>query len=96
VAGFNFSSTFYQWLVVAGARAQYKGEGTVNGQSGYSFLLSAVDGQINGGGGMDRFRIKIWDTASGTIVYDNTMGGADDIDNADPQALGGGSISIKK
>jgi probable HAF family extracellular repeat protein len=95
-AGFNFSSAFYQWLVVAGARAQYKGEGTVNGQSGYSFLLSAVDGQVNGGGGVDRFRIKIWDTASGTIVYDNMMGGADDIDSANPQALGGGSISIKK
>lgn len=39
---FNFSSTSYQWLVVAGARAQYKGEGSVNGQAGYSFLLSAV------------------------------------------------------
>ena len=93
---FNFSSTTYQWLVVAGARAQFKGEGTVNGQAGYSFLLSAVDGQVTGGGGLDKFRIKIWESATGQIVYDNVMGNSDDIDSANPQALGGGSISIKK
>ena len=30
VADFNFHSTSYDWLVVAGNKAQYKGEGTVN------------------------------------------------------------------
>jgi hypothetical protein len=62
----------------------------------HSFLLSAVDGHVNGGGGVDKFRIKIWDTASGQIIYDNVMGQSDDIDSANPQALGAGSISIKK
>jgi hypothetical protein len=82
--------------VVSGSRAQYKGTGTINGSGGYSFLLTAVDGQVAGGGGIDRFRIKIWNTASGSLIYDNSSGASDDIDSATPQMLGGGSISIKK
>ncbi|HZS08970.1 MAG TPA: lamin tail domain-containing protein [Blastocatellia bacterium] len=94
-AGFNFHSTSYDWLVVAGARAQYKGTGTVNGSGNYGFMLTAIDGQINGGGGADRFRIRIWDKYNGdTIVYDNQI---NDPDSADPTTvLGGGSIVIHK
>ena len=97
VANFNFHSSTYDWLVVSGARAQYKGKGTVNGQPGYSFLLTATDGQVSGGGGIDRFRIKIWTvTANGieTIVYDNAPG-SDDLDTSNTQTIGGGSIMIK-
>lgn len=94
VANFNFHSTSYQWLVVAGAKAQYKGSGTVNGIPGYGFLLTATDGQINGGGGVDKFRIKIWD--SGGVIYDNVLGALEDIDAADPQDIAGGSIVIHK
>jgi hypothetical protein len=70
----NFHSTSYQWLVVAGSQATYKGTGTVNGDDGYSFLVSTVDGGKNG---PDKFRIKIWETGSGTVVFDNQTGGAD-------------------
>ena len=31
VANFNFHSEWYQWLVVSGYKAQYRGTGTVNG-----------------------------------------------------------------
>lgn len=93
---FAFHSDAYQWLVISGAKAQYKGTGSVNGVSGYGFLLTATDGDQQGGGGVDKFRIKIWDTASNTVVYDNNYGGSDDIDTANPQALGGGSIVIHK
>jgi hypothetical protein len=90
----NFKSTSYQWLVVAGARAQYKGVGTINGTGDYGFLLTAIDGAINGGGGVDRFRIKIWDRNNGdAIVYDNQIGASDD--SSATTALGGGSIVIK-
>lgn len=90
----DFKSTNYQWLVVAGAKAQFKGTGTINGQGSYGFILTAVDGQVPGGRGVDRFRIKIWDIASGQIVYDNLSGAAD---TAEPTtALGGGSIVIHK
>ena len=81
--------------MVSGARAQYKGPGKINGAGDYGFLLTATDGQINGGGGIDKFRIKIWDIDnSGTVVYDNVVGTSEDIDAANPQAINGGSIAI--
>ena len=93
-ANFNFASASYEWLVIAGARAQYKGSGTVNGSGDYGFMLTAIDGQRNGGGDADKFRVKIWDKTNGEIVYDNQVGG-DTTDNASPNtALGGGSIVI--
>ena len=92
VANFNFKSTSYEWLVVSGARAQYKGSGTVNGAGNFSFILTAIDGQVNGGGGVDKFRIKIWD--SGGIVYDNQMNAPDTADPA--TVLAGGSIVVHK
>jgi hypothetical protein len=94
VANLNFKSTSYQWLVVAATRAQFKGLGTINGAGEYGFLLSAIDGQLNGGGGVDRFRIKIWDKATGQVVYDNMLGVGE---GADPTTyLGGGSIVIHR
>ena len=81
----NFHSSFYQWLVIAGPLAQYKGSGTVNGEGNYGFLLTAKDSAISGGPADDTFRIKIWDTDNAdALVYDN---GTD-------QAVNGGSIVI--
>lgn len=93
VAGsLNFHSTSYEWLVVSSAKAQYKGSGTINGAGDYGFMLTAVDGQIKNGGGVDTFRMKIWDTATGNVVYDNQIGASD---KEDPTtALSGGSIII--
>ena len=89
----NFHSTSYQWLVVAGARAQYKGFGRINGTGNYGFILTAIDGQIAGGGGVDKFRIKIWDINNNdTVVYDNELGLADD--GALTTSIAGGSIVI--
>ncbi|MGH7637927.1 MAG: hypothetical protein ACREOK_09770, partial [Gemmatimonadaceae bacterium] len=89
----RFKSSSYEWLVTAGARAQFKGTGEINGVPGYGFLLTAIDGQIGGGGGVDRFRIKIWSlSSSADVVYDNMRGLAEDSDAA--TVLGGGSISI--
>jgi hypothetical protein len=88
----NFHSTSYQWLVIAGAKAQYKGSGTINGQGSYAFMLTAVDGDLPGGGGVDKLRMKIWDATTGTTVYDNQMGAGD---ASDPTtALQGGDITI--
>jgi len=94
VADLNFHSKAYEWLVVAGSRAQFKGYGTVNGAGDFGFLLTAIDGHLNGGGGTDAFRIKIWDRATGTVVYDNQLG-ADEFGDV-ATAIGGGSIVIHK
>jgi cysteine-rich repeat protein len=88
----NFHSSSYQWLVIAGARAQFKGEGTINGVAGYGFMLVGIDAGQPGGGDSDAFRIKIWDKATGEVVYDNQLGADDDSGAA--TALGGGSIVI--
>ena len=94
VADLNFKSTSYDWLVVAGKKAMYKGVGTINGEREYKFMLSAIDGDLQGGDGIDMFRIKIWDTVTGEVVYDNQLGASDD---AEPTtSLGGGSIVIHK
>lgn len=51
-----------------------------------------TDGQQPGGGDVDQFRIKIWDVADGTVVYDNQLGDTDD--GAATDAIEGGSIVI--
>jgi hypothetical protein len=89
---FSFHSSTYERLVVAGAKAQFTGTGTVNGTAGYNFILTATDGQVSGGGGADKFRIKI--TGPGGVVYDNVPTAGDDIDSANPQEIAGGSIVI--
>jgi hypothetical protein len=82
--GLNFHSEDYQWLVVSGPIAQFKGSGTINGAGDYGFLLTAKDSARNGGPAEDTFRIKIWDIASETIVYDNGSN----------QPIGSGNIVI--
>ena len=94
VANLNFHSTSYEWLVVAGSKAIYKGEGTINGAGSYGFLLSAIDGDSGGAKKPDTFRIKIWDKTTGTVVYDNQLG--DSLDADPTTTLAGGSIVIHK
>jgi PKD repeat protein len=80
----NFKSASYQWLVVTGGnqpKAIFKGEGTINGEGSYQFMLTAIDG---GSKGADQFRIQIMD--GNTVVYDNKI-------NEDPTAYVGTTIS---
>lgn len=90
----RFVSTSYQWLVVRDAWAQLKGLGTINGQGEYGFLLTLLDGDAAGGGGVDRLRMKIWDRASGVIVYDSQRGDPDDASVT--TTLQRGSVLIRK
>jgi hypothetical protein len=96
-ADLNFHSDNYEWLVVAGTKAIFKGEGTINGQDTYKFILTAVDGDLKDSGS-DKFRIKIWledeVTAEETIIYDNMLGAEDDEELDETTAIGGGSIVI--
>jgi len=92
----NFSSLSYDLgsLVIVGYKAIYKGAGTINGISNYKFMVSAVDGDLIGDGGYDKFRVKIWNKTDNSIVYDSNLGGDE---NDEPlNTLGGGSIVIHK
>ncbi len=91
-AGLNFHSSAYEWLVVSGSKAQFKGTGTINGSGEFGFMLTATEGKSRAAD-LGRFRIKIWDRATEAIIYDNQAGD----DDSDPQtALGGGSIVIHR
>jgi len=89
----NFASSSYDLgsLVVTSTKAIYKGTGKINGAGNYGFMVSALDGGT-GGGGIDKFRIKIWEISSSAIVYDNNAGLDDN--GVPTTALGGGSIVI--
>jgi hypothetical protein len=88
----NFSSSVYDagTLVIAGSKATYKGTGTINGKGSYKFMVSAIDGAIKNGGGVDKFRIKIWN--SNMVIYDNDLG--KDENDLPTTVLGGGSVVI--
>jgi hypothetical protein len=96
----NFHSDTYQWLVIAGARAKFKGVGTINGEGSYKFMLTAIDGDLISGGGFDKFRLKIWieDETIGEeiIIYDNMLGAEDDVELDETTLISGGSIKIHK
>jgi hypothetical protein len=77
----SFRSDSYEWLVVAGGVAQYKGQGTINGEGEYEFMLWAADGAP------DVLRVEIWQEVDGIelVVYDSA-----------PQPLERGNIIIQK
>jgi hypothetical protein len=97
VADLNFQSNDYDWLVVAGAHAKFKGTGTINGENTldelpYKFQIWAGDG--TGPDGVDTFRIKIWyedEYGVETVVYDNRFEGSG-FENGQP--ISGGSIIV--
>lgn len=88
----NFHSSDYDWLVIAGEKAKYKGTGAINGLGEYGFMLTATDGDLKDT--FDTFRIKIWDKATGEVVYDNQMGESDD--SYDATQLSSGNIKVHK
>jgi len=90
-ADLKFKSTSYDWLVISGGKAIFKGTGTINGAGQYGFIVSVIAGEISGG--EDKFRIKIWEKTTNTILYDNGVGS----ETADPLTpLNGGNVKIHK
>ncbi|MCK4722538.1 MAG: hypothetical protein KAT75_04500, partial [Dehalococcoidia bacterium] len=79
-ADLNFHSNSYEWLVIAGDIARFKGMGSLNGEDGYRFTLWAGDKDP------DTFRIKIWTEENNveTVIYDNDMN----------QPIAGGNIVV--
>ena len=95
LADLNFHSVDYQWLVITGTQAKYKGTGTINGAGNYGFMLTASDRAVKGGGKGDTLRIQIWNIdASDTVVYDNGISNGEDANAL--TATSGVSIKIYK
>ncbi len=86
----SFESYEYDWLVVAGDKAKFKGKGTIrNDARNYHFMISAIDGEKKETA--DKFRIKIW-YDDDLVVYDNQLGAEE---NADPSTeISAGAIAV--
>jgi hypothetical protein len=95
VADLNFHSSAYDWLVIAGAKAMYRGIGTINGAGNYGFMISAIDEELTPSTDVDLFRMKIWDRDDDdAVVYDNQLGDPEDSDPV--TAVGVGQIVIHR
>ena len=79
VGDINLKSGDMTWLVVSSTNAKFQGEGTINGESLYTFRVLAKEGEP------DEFTIRIWE---GTDTE------ADPIYQAIHAQLGGGNIII--
>jgi hypothetical protein len=96
-AGIDFRAETYDSLVVTNARARLRGQGTLNGNEGYSFLLSVVDGKGKGGGGDHKYRLKI---CAGprvyegcAVVYDNQATAKEEY--SPDKLISGGAVVVK-
>jgi len=92
--GKNFVATHLSWLTINGSTVGLSGDGTIDNAGDFGFLLRAIDGKIGASKTPDKARVKIWNRATGAIIYDSQMNA---VDSAAPTiVLGGGTINIKK
>jgi hypothetical protein len=83
----DFQSTALDWLVVSGSTVHLQGRGTLSRTGEYAFEVLAVDGTSG-----DAVRIRIWDPATGVVVYDNQRD--EPLDSNAVTPLGGGSVQL--
>ncbi len=77
VADFEFNALNFDYLVISGAKAQFRGTGKITGgQSGIGFIMTVIDGALDGTG-IDKIRMKIFNKNTGQVYYDNQTGASD-------------------
>jgi hypothetical protein len=59
-------------------------------------MLTAMDGDLVGGDGNDRLRMKLWDEPSGVVIYDNQTNTDDNAELGDATVIQKGQIFIHK
>jgi len=82
-ANIHFNATNVDSLVISGDMATLQGSGELNGEGGYDYFVTG----LNGGG----IRIQITDSAS-NIIYDTQLG---DSISASPTTSVSGHIVVK-
>jgi hypothetical protein len=83
-------STF-EWLVVQGPIATFRGTGTLVSGAAVGFQVTARDGKV-AGDKIDRVRIRIWNRETDAVLFD-TEPGAPDL-AAPAVALQGGNVTL--
>ena len=76
----EFNALNYDYLVIDKARAQFQGIRKDQRCFRLRLYRDCHRWNLPGGGGVDKFRIKIWEKTTGIIVYDNQMGASDAAD----------------
>jgi hypothetical protein len=80
----EFNGVNFDYLAISGARAQFRGTGKIiGGQSGLGFIMTVIDGALDGSG-VDKVRMKIYNKTSGAVIYDNYSGSSDAADPVTP------------
>jgi hypothetical protein len=69
-----------------------EGTGTIDGAGDYAFLTSEAAGGSRSG----RFRLRIWDEATGAIAYDSQPGAAVDAAPSTPVHRGKIALKVRK
>jgi hypothetical protein len=81
---FEFNALNFDYLVISGAKAQFRGTGKITGgQSGIGFIMTVIDGKLDGSG-VDKIRMKIYNRNTNAIIYDNQPGASDAADPITP------------
>ena len=93
LSGMHFKAENVAWLMVNNDQAIFQGNGLVNDQEGYSYLVSMIDGDVTGTPKINYLRIVIWDEFD-QILFDNQIGD-DDRTRAFIQ-IDNGSLKIHK
>ena len=87
--------TTWDYLTISGCcYAQFRGSCKVNNVTGYKVLVAQTDINYSCGafGGNNKVRIKVWNVATGQVIYDTQPGAPD---NATPTtSLNGGAIQV--
>jgi flagellar hook capping protein FlgD/HYR domain-containing protein len=91
-AGFALNALNFDYLAISGIKAQFKGLGKGSDSVAYKFILTVSDGNLSGGDGIDRFRMKIYNKNTGAVVYDNQMGASEAADPITPVGTGSSII----
>ena len=84
----KFKATDFDFLVVAGDWAQFRGNGLLDGNATpHSFTVTLIDGDVPAGSGDDFARIVI-EELSGAVVYDSQPGDGRGADPTTPLTKG--------
>ena len=86
-AHLSFKSTGIDWLAINGRGLLLQGRGTIDGTEAVRFFVSAT-----GGSGSGKIRIRVWDQATGAVVYDSQPGAL--LDAAPAATVRGETIAL--
>ncbi|MFF0175115.1 PKD domain-containing protein [Micromonospora profundi] len=100
---FRLEPSSMEWLVLTkDGKVASRGTGTLNGRSGYTWVIYGWDACSSGrtdcvGIPTDRARLVVFETATGTVVYDHSPGSTEfDVDRIAPRDLTSGAVQLHR